>query len=92
MAILLQIRKKGAKWPLLSAEGCHTLPDHSAELFADGRRSLKAVKALSGMISWPIQEIGFKPMLPQDTERQLQGNPGIFSLRQFLVNDVLTLL
>jgi hypothetical protein len=37
---------KGAKWPLLSAEGCHTLPDPSAELFAEGRRALMAVNAL----------------------------------------------
>jgi hypothetical protein len=34
-----------AKWTLLSAEGCHTLPDHSAELFAEDRRALKAVQA-----------------------------------------------
>jgi hypothetical protein len=38
--------KKGRHWPLLSAEGCHTLTHHSAELFAGGRRALKAVKAL----------------------------------------------
>jgi hypothetical protein len=40
------LKKKSAKWPLLSAEGCHILTDHSAELFAEGRRALKAVKAL----------------------------------------------
>jgi hypothetical protein len=33
-----------------------------AELFADGRRALTAVKALSGLL---------KPMSPQDTGRQL---------------------
>jgi hypothetical protein len=37
--------KKCAKRPLLSAEGCHTLPDHSAVMFAEGRMALKAVKA-----------------------------------------------
>jgi hypothetical protein len=34
------------KWPLLSTEGSHALPDHSAKLFAEGRRALKSVKAL----------------------------------------------
>jgi len=38
--------KKCAKWPLLSAAGCHTRPDHPAEYFAVGRRALKAVKKL----------------------------------------------
>jgi hypothetical protein len=32
--------------PLLSAEGCHTLPDPSAEVFAEGKRAVKAVQAL----------------------------------------------
>jgi hypothetical protein len=32
--------------------------------------------------------IFLKPMSPQDTERRLQGNQGIVSLRQILVNDV----
>jgi hypothetical protein len=53
------LKKKCAKWPLLSAEGCHTLPDHSVELFAEGRRALKAVKALRGLISRPIQDLRF---------------------------------
>jgi hypothetical protein len=34
------------KLPLLSAEDCHTQPDHSAELFAEDRSALKAEKAL----------------------------------------------
>jgi hypothetical protein len=38
---------------------CHTLPDHSAELFADGRRALKAVKALLGLISRTKIDLGF---------------------------------
>jgi hypothetical protein len=38
--------KKGTKRPLLSAEGCHFLTDHSAELFTEGRRALKAVKTI----------------------------------------------
>jgi hypothetical protein len=41
-----KFEKKSVRWPLLSAEGCHTLPDQSAELFAEGRRTLKAIKAL----------------------------------------------
>jgi hypothetical protein len=31
---------------LQRAVTCNNLPDHSAELFAEGRRALKAVKAL----------------------------------------------
>jgi hypothetical protein len=27
----------------VSAEGCHTLPDHSAEFFVEGRRALNAL-------------------------------------------------
>ncbi len=52
--------KQYTKRPLLSAEGCHsqTLPDHSAELFVEGRRALKAVKALWGLISRPITDLG----------------------------------
>ncbi len=42
----LQILKKSTKRPFLSVEGCHILPDHSAELFAEGRRALKAVKTI----------------------------------------------
>jgi len=34
--------KKGRQHPLLSAAGCHTRPDHSAELLAEGR-ALKRV-------------------------------------------------
>jgi hypothetical protein len=34
------------KVPLLSTEGSHALPDHSEKLFAEGKRALKAVKAL----------------------------------------------
>ncbi len=34
------------KRPLLSAAGCHTQQDHSAEQFAEGGRVLKAAKAL----------------------------------------------
>ncbi len=37
-----KILKKYTKRPLLSAEGCQTRPDHSAEKFAEGRRALKA--------------------------------------------------
>jgi hypothetical protein len=44
---------------ILSSEGCHTISDHPAELFAEGRRALKAVKALSGLLSRPIINIGF---------------------------------
>jgi hypothetical protein len=59
------------KWPLLSTEGSQALPDHSAKLFAEGRRALKAVKTLRGLISRPILDQGFfiKPMLAQDTGR-----------------------
>ncbi len=95
--VVLYIWKKCAKQPLLSAEGCHTLLDHPEELFAEGRRALKAVKALWGLISRPILDLGFflKPMSLQDTGRQLYGNPGnpgIVSLRQFWVTNVWTLL
>ncbi len=45
--------KKVRQRPVLSAEVCHTIPDHSAELFAERRRSLQAVKALWGLISRP---------------------------------------
>jgi hypothetical protein len=41
-----KFEKNDAKWPLLSAEGYHALSDHSAELFAEGRSALKAIKAL----------------------------------------------
>jgi hypothetical protein len=51
--------KKLRQRPLLFTEGCHTLTDHSAELFAEGRRALKAIKSLLGPISSPILDLGF---------------------------------
>ncbi len=57
-----KFEQKCAKWPLLSAEGWTTLPDHSAELFAEGRRALKSSKGTlrpdfqlqgnPGIVSW----------------------------------------
>ncbi len=60
-------------------------PDQPAEW----RSAQKAEKALSGLISRPILDLDFilKPMSPQDTGRQLWGNPGIVSLRQFRNNE-----
>ncbi len=49
----------------------------------------KAEKALWGLISRPILDLGFflKSMSPQDKGRQLWGYPGIVSLRQFRDNE-----
>jgi hypothetical protein len=41
-----QIFLKYANRPLQSAAGCHARQDHSEEQFTEGRRALKAVKAL----------------------------------------------
>ncbi len=60
-----QILKKKPKRPLLYAAGFHTRPDHSAEYIADGRRALKAVKAL------PSQYFIKKLKSPQETGRRL---------------------
>ncbi len=56
---MLQIVKRCAKRPLPSSEGCQTHPDHSVEYFAEGRRAIKAVKALRGLLSRPILNLGF---------------------------------
>jgi hypothetical protein len=49
-------RKKGCQMAIttVSAAGCHTQPDTSAEQFA-----LKAVKAICGLISLLILDLGF---------------------------------
>ncbi len=73
--------KKCAKRILPSAEGCHTLQDPSAELFAEGPTGSKDTLSL---ISRSILELGFffkKPMSPEDTVQE-----------EFWVNDVCTLL
>jgi hypothetical protein len=46
--------------------GFHTLKDHSAEWFAEGRRAQKAVYYKS-TLTYPF----LKPMLPQETGRRL---------------------
>ncbi len=54
-----------------------------------GQQHPKAEKAPWGLISRPVLDLEFifkKPMSPQDTGRQLWGNPGIVSLRQFRDN------
>jgi hypothetical protein len=38
--------KKVRRTTIISAEECNTQPDYSAEYFVEGRRALKAVKAL----------------------------------------------
>ncbi len=67
--LTIMVRKR----PLLSANSCHNRPDHSADLFAEGRSAIKAIKALWGLISRPILDLGFlkMPMKTQDTGRQL---------------------
>ncbi len=63
-----KFKKKRSKRSLLSAAGCLTRPDHSAE--QEGRRAQKAIKALWGLISRPILDLGFfkKPMSHQKQE------------------------
>jgi hypothetical protein len=39
-------KTKCAKGLSLSAADCHNRPDHSAELFVEGRKTLKAIKEL----------------------------------------------
>ncbi len=70
------------KRPLLSAEGCHTRPDHSAEYC----RGQERTKGRKGSLMPDFQantrpRIFKKPMSPQDTGTQLWGNPGIVSLK-----------
>ncbi len=53
-----------------------------------GQKRPKGRKGTWGLISKPRPRNFFwKPMSPQDTGRQLWGNPGILSLRQFRDNE-----
>jgi hypothetical protein len=53
----------------------HRIADTPAELFAEGRRALKAVKALRGLISRPIQDLGFF-FIKSQCHHKIQENSG----------------
>ncbi len=54
----------------LSAEGCHKLTDHSAELFAEGPTVIKGT-LMPDFQAYTRPRIFFlKPMSPQNTGRQ----------------------
>jgi hypothetical protein len=69
--------KKRAKWPLLSAEGCHTLP----ELFAgqEGPTDCKGTLR-PDFQAFTRHIIFFKDNVITRYRNTVQGNPGIVSL------------